>query len=293
MSEYGCEALNWHTSDPQQGDYTEEYQAKYHENVIRQIAARPWMWSTHVWNMFDFAADARSEGGENGMNHKGLVTFDRQYKKDAFYAYKAWLSKEPFVHICGKRYVDRTEDVTKVTVYTNQPQVELFANGKSLGVQQKGEYPFFYFDVPNSGETTLTAKAGDCTDESHLRHVNAPNRDYVLQEEGAVINWFEIETPPGYMSINDTIGDILATTRGKLLALRIVQMVRANMKKNKGGSTGGMADMAKGMKINKSLIDMGKGFTVKRVCMMAGGLFTKEQILEINAKLNKIKKKQK
>ena len=109
----------------------------------------------------------------------------------------------------------------------------------------------------------------------------------------AVINWFEIETPPGYMSINDTIGDILATTRGKLLALRIVQMVRANMKKNKGGSTGGMADMAKGMKINKSLIDMGKGFTVKRVCMMAGGLFTKEQILEINAKLNKIKKKQK
>ena len=293
MSEYGCEALNWHTSDPQQGDYTEEYQAKYHEDVIRQIAARPWMWSTHVWNMFDFAADARSEGGENGMNHKGLVTFDRQYKKDAFYAYKAWLSKEPFVHICGKRYVDRTEDVTKVTVYTNQPQVELFANGKSLGVQQKGEYPFFYFDVPNSGETTLTAKAGDCTDESHLRHVDQPNRDYVLQEEGAVINWFEIETPPGYMSINDTIGDILATTRGKLLALRIVQMVRANMKKNKGGSTGGMADMAKGMKINKSLIDMGKGFTVKRVCMMAGGLFTKEQILEINAKLNKIKKKQK
>ena len=293
MSEYGCEALNWHTSDPQQGDYTEEYQAKYHEDVIRQIAARPWMWSTHVWNMFDFAADARSEGGENGMNHKGLVTFDRRYKKDAFYAYKAWLSKEPFVHICGKRYVDRTEDVTKVTVYTNQPQVELFANGKSLGVQQKGEYPFFYFDVPNSGETTLTAKAGDCTDESHLRHVNEPNRDYVLQEEGAVINWFEIETPPGYMSINDTIGDILATTRGKLLALRIVQMVRANMKKNKGGSTGGMADMAKGMKINKSLIDMGKGFTVKRVCMMAGGLFTKEQILEINAKLNKIKKKQK
>ena len=294
FSEYGAEGMpNLHSEHPRRGDHTEEYQAIYHEYMLECFARHKWLWSTHVWNMFDFAADARSEGGENGMNHKGLVTFDRQYKKDAFYAYKAWLSKEPFVHICGKRYVDRTEDVTKVTVYTNQPQVELFANGKSLGVQQKGEYPFFYFDVPNSGETTLTAKAGDCTDESHLRHVNEPNRDYVLQEEGAVINWFEIETPPGYMSINDTIGDILATIRGKLLALRIVQMVRANMKKNKGGSTGGMADMAKGMKINKSLIDMGKGFTVKRVCMMAGGLFTKEQILEINAKLNKIKKKQK
>ncbi len=118
MSEYGCEALNWHTSDPQQGDYTEEYQAKYHEDVIRQIAVRPWLWSTHVWNMFDFAADARSEGGENGMNHKGLVTFDRKYKKDSFYAYKAWLSDEPFVHICGKRYIDRPESVTSVTVYT-------------------------------------------------------------------------------------------------------------------------------------------------------------------------------
>ena len=293
MSEYGCEALNWHTSDPQQGDYTEEYQAKYHEDVIRQIAVRPWLWSTHVWNMFDFAADARSEGGENGMNHKGLVTFDRKYKKDAFYAYKAWLSKEPFVHICGKRYVDRPENVTKVTVYTNEPSVELFANGKSLGVQKRGEFPFFYFSVPNEGETVLTAKAGDCTDESRIRKVDKVNTDYILQEEGAVINWFEIETPPGYMSINDTIGDILATAKGKLLALKIIKMVRANMKKNKGKSTGGMADMAKGMKLNKNIIEMGKGFSVKRVCMMAGGLFTKEQILEINARLNKIKKKQK
>ena len=293
MSEYGCEALNWHTSDPQQGDYTEEYQAKYHEDVIRQIAVRPWLWSTHVWNMFDFAADARSEGGENGMNHKGLVTFDRKYKKDSFYAYKAWLSDEPFVHICGKRYIDRPESVTSVTVYTNEPSVELFANGKSLGVQKRGEFPFFYFSVPNEGETVLTAKAGDCTDESRIRKVDKANPDYVLQEEGAVINWFEIETPPGYMSVNDTIGDILATAKGKLLALKILKMVRANMKKNKGKSTGGMADMANGMKINKSMIEMGKGFSVKRVCMMAGGLFTKEQILEINASLNKIKKKQK
>lgn len=243
--------------------------------------------------MFDFAADARSEGGENGMNHKGLVTFDRKYKKDAFYAYKAWLSDEPFVHICGKRYIDRPESVTSVTVYTNEPSVELFANGKSLGVQKRGEFPFFYFSVPNEGETVLTAKAGDCTDESRIRKVDKANPDYVLQEEGAVINWFEIETPPGYMSVNDTIGDILATAKGKLLALKILKMVRANMKKNKGKSTGGMADMAKGMKINKSIIEMGKGFSVKRVCMMAGGLFTKEQILEINASLNKIKKKQK
>lgn len=133
LSEYGCEALDWHTSNPQQGDYTEEYQAHYHEELIRQLFSRPYLWATHVWCMFDFGADARAEGGENGQNHKGLVTFDRKYKKDAFYAYKAWMSDEPFVHICGKRYVERVEDVTRITVYSNMPAVELFANGTSLG----------------------------------------------------------------------------------------------------------------------------------------------------------------
>lgn len=289
LSEYGCEALNWHTSTPEQGDYTEEYQAKYHEDVIKQIDERPWLWATHVWNMFDFAADARSEGGENGMNHKGLVTFDRQYKKDAFFAYKAWLSKEPFVHICGKRYVDRAEDTTDVAVYTNLDEVELFANGKSIGKMKKDKYPFYHFNVPISGEVKLVAKAGELTDESIIRRVSEPNPDYVLKEEGAVINWFEIETPPGYLSVNDTIEDILATFKGKLLAVKIVLNVVSTMKKS-GGKTGGMADMASGMKINKDLINMGKSFTIKRVCMMAGGLFTKEQILDINRRLNKIKK---
>lgn len=289
LSEYGCEALNWHTSTPEQGDYTEEYQAKYHEDVIKQIAERPWLWATHVWNMFDFAADARSEGGENGMNHKGLVTFDRQYKKDAFYAYKAWLSKEPFVHICGKRYVDRAENTTEITVYTNLDGVELFANGVSVGKQAKSQYPFYHFTVPVSAETQIKAVSGEYSDESFIRFVDKPNPDYVLKEEGAVINWFEIETPPGYLSVNDTIEDIFATFKGKILLAKTVIGVVSKMKKS-GGKTGGMADMASGMKINKDLINMGKSFTVKRVCMMAGGLFTKEQILELNRGLNKIKK---
>ena len=146
-SEYGCEALNWHTSNPAQGDYTEEYQAYYHEELIKQLFTRKYMWATHVWNMFDFGADSRNEGGENGQNHKGLVTFDRKYKKDSFYAYKAWLSDDPFVHICGKRYVDRVEEETKVTVYSNQPEVELFVNGKSLGKQTSEEHFFYYRQI--------------------------------------------------------------------------------------------------------------------------------------------------
>ncbi|HZK39176.1 MAG TPA: glycoside hydrolase family 2 TIM barrel-domain containing protein, partial [Clostridia bacterium] len=216
FSEYGCEALDWHTSNPEQGDYTEEYQAYYHEEVIKQIAERPYLWATHVWNMFDFASDARSEGGKSGMNHKGLVSFDRKYKKDSFYAYKAWLSDEPVLHICSKRYRDRVEDVTKVTVYSNRDEVELFANGESVGKQKKGHYPFFYFEVKNVGETELVAKAGDLTDEAKIKKVDTFNENYTMKEEGAIINWFEIDAPEGYFSINDTIGEILTSFKGKI-----------------------------------------------------------------------------
>ena len=295
ISEYGCEALNWHSSNPEQGDYTEEYQAYYHEELIKMISERPYLWATHVWNMYDFAADARAEGGENGMNHKGLMTFDRKYKKDAFFAYKAWLSDEPFVHICGKRYVDRVEEVTKVTVYTNQPEVELFANGESVGKQQKGKYPFFYFEVKNAGETKLTAKAGDCTDESVIRKVDTFNEDYRLKDEGDVINWFEIATPAGYYSINDTLGDIMSTFRGKLFLLQMVLSLSGKQKAASKAEEKEKKSAGSGMKINSTIIDMAKGFTVKRifsmVSMMGIDPMSKEEMLAINAKLNKIKKK--
>ena len=295
ISEYGCEALNWHTSNPEQGDYTEEYQAYYHEEVIKQIIDRPYLWATHVWNMFDFAADARAEGGENGMNHKGLVTFDRKYKKDSFYAYKAWLSSEPVLHICSKRYVDRVEDKTSVTVYSNLEEVELFVNGESMGVQKKGKYPFFKFEVPNVGESVITAKAGELTDESHIRKVDKFNEAYRMKEEGAVINWFEINTPPGYCSVNDTIGDIMSTLGGKIAMLRVAKIMlgalkgdkhkeSAPKKKKKGANVAGMT-------VNSSMLKLAYGFTVKRAVSMMGGRFTKEEILRMNAILNKVKKK--
>lgn len=298
ISEYGCEALNWHATDIAQGDYTEEYQAYYHEELIKQIAVRPYLWATHVWNMFDFAADARAEGGENGMNHKGLVTFDRKYKKDSFYAYQAWLSDKPMLHICSKRYIDRVEDKVKIKVYSNQDEVELFANGESVGVQKKGEFPFFTFEVKNEGETVLTAKAGDLTDESKIRKVDSFNEDYRMKEEGAVINWFEINTPVGYYSVNDTIGDIMESFRGKLAMLKIGAMLlkvlkgdsqpsdEPKKKKSKGASV-------MGFKPSKEMLQLGYGFTVKRVISMLGGKFTKEQILKINAILNKVKKTKK
>ena len=293
MSEYGCEALNWHNSDPQQGDYSEEYQSFYHEELIKQLFTRKYLWATHVWNMFDFGADARAEGGEDGQNHKGLITFDREYKKDSFYAYKAWLSDEPFVHICGKRYVDRVEDVTKVTVYSNQPEVELFANGVSLG-KQTSDVHFFYFDVPNAGETELVAKVGDCEDTSKINKVEKFNDAYRMVETGDVINWFDITEREGYFSINDKAGDVLKTFRGKLILLGVLKKAMGGKKGKKGEKAGGMVD-ASTFKDNPDMMGFIYGFSIKRLLSMMGMAgatpLTKEEILAINKKLNKIKKK--
>ena len=278
MSEYGCEALNWHTSDPRQGDYTEEYQAHYHEELIRQLFTRPYIWATHVWNMFDFGADARAEGGENGQNHKGLVTFDRKYKKDAFYAYKAWLSDEPFVHLCGKRYVDRVEDVTRVTVYSNLPEVTLLVNGKALETKAAPDH-FFYFDVPNRDESRLTAIAGDCRDESVIRKVDAFNESYRLREKGAVLNWFDVSEPEGRFSLNDRIGDICAVPQGKAVIDELLS-------KFSGGT-------AAGFEITDGMREMMNGFTVLRMTSLMGTTGAspdKEALLSLNQKLNQIKK---
>ena len=293
-SEYGCEALNWHTSNPTQGDYTEEYQAYYHEELIKQLFTRKYMWATHVWNMFDFGADARNEGGENGQNHKGLMTFDRKYKKDAFYAYKAWLSDEPFVHICGKRYVDRVEETTKVTVYSNLPEVELFANGVSLGKKTASDH-FFYFDVPNNGETKLLAVAGECKDESVIKKVDTFNEEYRLKEKGAILNWFDVTAPEGYFSINDKLSDIFESKRGKLIVAlfgyKILKKMKSNKNKKGEGKGGGFDINFKAMK--GSMMQMLGGFSILRMSSMIGMAnitITKEELLKVNAQLNKVKK---
>ena len=291
ISEYGCEALNWHTSNPQQGDYTEEYASYYHEELIKQLFTRKYIWATHCWNMFDFGADARSEGGEMGQNHKGLVTIDRKYKKDGFYAYKAWLSDEPFVHITSKRYVDRVEDVTKVTVYSNQPTVELFANGESLGVKEAEDH-FFRFEVPNVGETTLKAVAGDCTDESLIRKVDTFNEAYRLQEQSSVINWFDITMPEGRFSINDKISDIMSTFAGKLVLLAFMAKIAMKMKKSSSGEKKEGGHGNGGFKLSPEMLQMIGSFTILRMSGMAGmaGInFTEKDLLTLNAQLNKIK----
>ena len=281
MSEYGAEALNWHNGTPRQGDYSEEYQAVYHEQLIQQLYTRPYIWATHVWNMFDFAADARAEGGENGMNHKGLVTFDRKYRKDAFYAHKAWLSDEPFVYIGGKRYVDRVENPAHVTVYSNLPHVELLANDVSLGVKTAEDH-FFRFEVPNDGETKLTAIAGECRDESFIRHVDTPNPAYIFQEEGAILSWQEITEEEGFYSLNDTLGDIAMNPEAEALVEREV-LSRLPKRDNLMGGKPSPEE-------EKRMNEIRKSFTVMRMIRLTRAKLQKEDLLAVNRALNQLRK---
>ena len=182
FSEFGCEGMpNLHSSHPRRGDHTEEYQAKYHEYMLECFKKRPFMWANHVWNMFDFAADARNQGGEPGMNHKGLVTFDRQTKKDSFYLYKAYWNKEPMVHIAGKRYQYRPEKITTVKVYTNCESVTLYADGNEIGT--KSGKNVLTFQVTLGESTKLEAVSGDLRDEATLAFTPNPVSAYKLNKK--------------------------------------------------------------------------------------------------------------
>lgn len=186
-SEYGAEGMpNLHSAHPKRGDHTEEYQAKYHEYMLECFKRHPFMWGTYVWNMFDFAADARDQGGEPGMNHKGLVTFDRKLKKDSFYLYKAYWSHEPFVHLAGKRYEYRTGTNTDVTVYTNQKEVSLYNNGELVGTL-KGE-KVFKFKLKLENENKLEVVASELKDSAVIYKTDTPRPEYKVTK-GKSQNW--------------------------------------------------------------------------------------------------------
>ncbi len=219
LTEFGCEAnLQFQTSHPKKGDYSEQYQADFHDFMCSEIALRPYLWGTFIWNMFDFAADARDEGGTKGRNCKGLVTFDRKTRKDSFYAIKAWYSDEPFVHICGRRYINRCEDVTEVKVFSNQESVELFCNGIRLG-QLKGRHTFV-FKVKLDEHNLLEVKCGDLYDCIAVNKVSSPEKSYLYAASEEVANWFsglDLESSDGFLSINDTVGDIIYIPEGRTI----------------------------------------------------------------------------
>ena len=146
ISEYGAGASVYHQQDtlkqpvPSGYWHPENWQTYYHIENWKILAERPFVWGTFVWNMFDFGAAHRCEGDRPGINDKGLVTFDRRQKKDAYYFYKANWNPDPMVHIVGKRSAERTAAVQTVRAFTNCRKVELWVNGKSCGTAVPDRY---------------------------------------------------------------------------------------------------------------------------------------------------------
>ena len=280
LAEYGADA-NYRVQAPVgvRGDYSEQYQARYHEHMVAMIAERPWLWATHVWNLADFAADGRNEGGVPGQNLKGLVSFDRSVKKDAFYLYKAAWASEPFVHLCGRRYVDRTEAVTEVTVYSNQRQVSLWCDSVLVGTQTRERV--FRFEVPLTAGHELVARSGSASDAITVRLVDTPNPDYSVKAS-TVTNWFdtvELPSPEGVYSIRDTMADIKRSPLGAALIGRLMQAAAA-----------ARGDVAQKVEIPESMQRMVDRMSVQTLLEQAGNVIPAEDVAALNAALNQIEK---
>ena len=281
LSEYGADANPaYHSANPERGDYTEEYQCIYHEHMAKMIEERPYLWATHVWNLFDFAADGRDEGGKHGVNQKGLVTIDRKLKKDAFYLYKAYWSKTPFVHVCGRRYVDRTEDVTEIKVYSNEQSVTLFVDGVERETAEGSKV--FKFEVPITGTHKIRAVSGACEDEITVKKVEKSNPDYIFNKQGDVVNWFDRDDfKADHYSISDTLGELAQNE----MANAIVQRLMAQASASRG-------DVAESVKDNPALQRMMQRMTLVSLLKQAGDAVSEEQMKALNDALQKIPKNQ-
>ena len=292
VSEYGSEAITkWHSAYPENHDYTEEYACEYHHEMLKTFATRPYLWATHLWNMFDFAADGRDEGGVQGRNNKGLVTYDRKIKKDAFYIYQAYWTTEPMMHVCGVRFVDRAPGERNVTVYTNCPTVTLVVNGAEVATLPAEDHAAVFKDVPlNDGPNTVTAKCGDVIANTiTLNGVAEHNYAYDLPEGNEAANWFDdpaaraarkpLDYPEGFYSIKDKVTDLLANSETAAVIHDAMQVfakssMMSMMGNDKDDDQGGIMGTMR-------LADMMK---------MASKSFTADVKRQINEALTKIKK---
>ena len=284
LSEFGADANPaYQNSNPQRGDWSESYQTVYHEHMMQMWLGRPYIWALYIWNMFDFAADGRSEGGKPGQNQKGLVTFDRRTKKDAFYLYKAYLSKEPFVHLCGRRYVDRTESQTEIKVYSNQPEVTLLVDGSAVETQTGDK--IYRFTVPISSEHRIEAVSGGLRDEITIRKVDTPNCDYYYGGSN-VVNWFDREDEivrEGYFSIKDSMETVDACPAAHAVIEEMLLPVLSRM----GDAYG---EVAKSVTMPESMQKLIAQMSVEGWLRQAAKLVTPDLVHKINHALNQVKK---
>lgn len=277
FSEYGADAnIAYQTNSPEKGDYSETYQCVYHEHILSLIEKRPWIWSSFVWNMFDFGADGRNEGGKRGENQKGLVTFDRKIKKDAFYLYKSAWSKEKVLHLCGKRYIYRDEDETTIKVYSNLGKVTLYVDNKEL--ETKTGNRVFVFKVKINGKHHIRVESSDLYDEMDIEKVSSPHLDYIFNQKSKVNNWFDvISIDNTCFSIDDTIGELMNNNKTS----HIIGEIMKNGASERG-------DVAKAVTENPALmLSMAK---TKLSDLLKQGDADEESVKNINRILQQIKK---
>ena len=288
LSEYGCEGIiSYQGGNPKCKDYSEAYQAGYHEYMAHMLERRPWIFCSYVWNMFDFGCAARSEGGVTGRNNKGLVTMDRKIKKDSFYLYKAYWNPEPMVHICDKRYSLRSGENTQIRVYTNQKRVTLFVNGEEMAVNEVKRHVASFPISLSGGKNAILVKAGDVWDAVTIERVEKEPESYVFPEAGereeGVANWFrevgplnlseEMKYPEDRYHIRCTLEEISENDEAMELVTKAMKLI-TGMTLAKGE---GMWDMMKKMKLE----------SMKEML----GTMAPEGFLEsVNMKLNEIKK---
>lgn len=285
LTEYGADSvINIQSPKPEKGDYSESYQALYHEHMLEMFSKRPYLWGTYCWNMFEFAAAGRDEAGDPGKNHKGLITFDRKIKKDAYYIYKAWWTKEPFVHLCGKRYHDRIEDVTEIKIYSNQKKVVLYVDDRETATLT-GEH-VFKFDLPIYGKHKIKViiPGINISDEMEIEKVSEPNPAYFASKD-KVKNWFdegveETAKDDGYLSINSTMAEIQAVPEGAAIVNKIMEQ----MQKNTAGGMGA------NVKISPAMQAMIARQPLKKLLQQGGMDIDSELVKNSSEVLSKIKK---
>ena len=293
VSEYGAEnILKWHTAEPDNHDYTEEYANHYHQEMLKTFSTRPYLWATHQWNCFDFAADARNEGGIQGRNNKGLITYDRKIKKDAFYVYKAWWNPEPMVYVAGGRFVNRAPGERNVIVYTNCDAVTLVVNGAEVETRQAVDHMITFENVAlQDGPNTVTAHSGDVqANEITLCGVAEHDYSYDLPEGNQGANWFDdpaaiaarkaMKYPKGYYSIKDKVNVLMANPEtAAVLGDFLKQAMR-------GAGVGVMDTSSAGSEMMEFMGMMRLSDMLK----MGGDKVSLEAKVAINEALNKIKK---
>ena len=293
VSEYGAEnILMWHTAEPDNHDYTEEYANYYHQEMLKTFAARPYLWATHQWNCFDFAADARNEGGVKGRNNKGLITYDRKEKKDAFYVYKAWWNPEPMVFVSGGRFVNRGPEAERnVIVYTNCDEVTLVVNGADVATKKAVDHMIVFEGAVVDGENVITAYSGDVKANTiKLNGVAEHDYSYDLPEGNQGANWFDdpaaiaartaFKYPKGYYSIKDKVGVLLANPETAAILGDVFSKLMS----------GAGSMMGEGMQMGESMKEFMNMMRLNDMLKMMGAGFPAEAKLALNEALTKIKK---